>query len=338
MHSATPISRRTCPRRSRPCRSALVALVLALAIGACGGGGDAVTPPSTVNDALRVEVAPATIALHLADQTALKASVRSSSGAIVTDAGVTWESSTPAIARVAADGTVTATAPGSATITATVVGRSGTTGTATITVDAQYDLAAHALPRVVTSDYIALAAIQRVSRFRSGVGHDYSDSVERCRSMKHYFQPYSNVDWRAIPVRAPFDGVVTVLRSEQTFGTQLHLQSRVLPAITAIIFHVNPAPGVAVGQSVPSGGPLGTHIGNATMSDVAIEVATPSGRRLVSYFDAMTDEVFQAYRARGVTQRPDVVIGAAERDSQPLQCNGEAFLDAGAIENWVGLR
>lgn len=33
------------------------------------------------------------------------------------------------------------------------------------------------VPRIVTHDYIELA---RITRFRSGFGHDYSDVVERC--------------------------------------------------------------------------------------------------------------------------------------------------------------
>jgi len=44
-----------------------------------------------------------------------------------------------------------------------------------------------ALPKVVTASYFPTDLVQRVSRFRSGFGHDYSDDFEDCRSMKHYF-------------------------------------------------------------------------------------------------------------------------------------------------------
>jgi len=45
------------------------------------------------------------------------------------------------------------------------------------------------VPRFVATDYIESARIARVSRFRSGYGHDYSDAFESCRSMKHYYMP-----------------------------------------------------------------------------------------------------------------------------------------------------
>lgn len=74
------------------------------------------------------------------------------------------------------------------------------------------------------------------------------------------------------------------------------------------------------------------------MSDIAIRIETPAGARLVSYFDAMTDDVFQSYQARGVPSRSAMVIGRAERDASPLTCAGEAFTSAGLLENWVPLQ
>lgn len=41
--------------------------------------------------------------------------------------------------------------------------------------------------KFITTDYIELDKIDRVSKFRSGIGHDYRDDAESCRSMKHYF-------------------------------------------------------------------------------------------------------------------------------------------------------
>lgn len=48
-------------------------------------------------------------------------------------------------------------------------------------------------PKFVTHNYIDLSRIEAVSKFRSGAGHDHSDSFESCRSMKHYFA-YSQDD------------------------------------------------------------------------------------------------------------------------------------------------
>jgi hypothetical protein len=69
----------------------------------------------------------------------------------------------------------------------------------------------------------------------------------------------------------------------------------------------------------------------------AIWFDTPRGRRLVSYFDAMTDEVFAAYQAKGIASRNAAVISAAERNTSPLTCNGEAFVDQGALGRWIDL-
>ena len=44
------------------------------------------------------------------------------------------------------------------------------------------------VPKFITHTYIDLSYIREISRFRSGEGHSYTDAVETCRSMKHYFK------------------------------------------------------------------------------------------------------------------------------------------------------
>ena len=41
------------------------------------------------------------------------------------------------------------------------------------------------IPQFVDVNYIELEKISKISKFRSGMGHDYSDDFESCRSMKH---------------------------------------------------------------------------------------------------------------------------------------------------------
>ena len=59
-----------------------------------------------------------------------------------------------------------------------------------------YDVARLGVPKFVNTIYIDLSQINpatglplinQISTFRSSVRHDYSDSFETCRSMKHYF-------------------------------------------------------------------------------------------------------------------------------------------------------
>ena len=126
-----------------------------------------------------------------------------------------------------------------------------------------YDLNSNGTPRFVKSDFIELARIERISRFRSGVGHDYSDGFESCRSMKHYFQPSNTVNWASIQIRSPVAGTVSRLDQESLAGsgTQMRIKSRDFPAFYFILFHVRTNGLVSVGDSVSAGQLLGTHIG-----------------------------------------------------------------------------
>ena len=100
----------------------LLAATLGAACGGGGGGGSGPTPPNSA-------VALVSVSLPVPD---LPVGGTAHATATVTDAGgsvlgraVTWTSSSAAIAAVGSDGTVTALSPGSATISATSEGKSG---------------------------------------------------------------------------------------------------------------------------------------------------------------------------------------------------------------------
>jgi hypothetical protein len=193
------------------------------------------------------------------------------------------------------------------------------------------------VPKLATHDYIDLAKVSQVSKFRSGIGHDYADAFEKCRSMKHYFVPPRGAAAAAVRIYAPFTGAVTRTIQEWA-GVQIQITSAANPAFTAILFHVNPSIGLADGTPVTGGQRLGNHIGEQTGSDIAIAVSEAGGRRLVSWFQTMSDSVFAKYAARGVTSRNQMIISKAARDASPLSCSGEAFRDGGSLANWVTLR
>ncbi len=192
------------------------------------------------------------------------------------------------------------------------------------------------MPRFVSAQYLDLTKVAQISRFRSAIGHDYHDDLETCRSMKHYFMGRSGADWSTIPIYAPVSGTITLTRVEQ-LGTQILIRATAQPAFTFIIFHVTPTTPVAVGTVVTQGQQLGWHVGSQTMSDVAVGVDTPSGYRLVSWFDVMTDGLFASYSARGLTSRAAAVITRAERNADPLTCSGETFTSGGILGGWVVL-
>jgi uncharacterized protein YjdB len=73
-----------------------------------------------------VSIAPDKVTMVAGQSTLLAASPRDANGAVVSGKSAIWSSSNTAVATVASDGTVTAGGAGSATITATVDGVSGT--------------------------------------------------------------------------------------------------------------------------------------------------------------------------------------------------------------------
>jgi hypothetical protein len=200
-----------------------------------------------------------------------------------------------------------------------------------------WDIDRDGIPRFVATDYVDLARIHEISRFRSSSGHDYSDAFEHCRSMKHYFEPRADTDWSTIPITAPIAGTITRVDVEWA-GTKLEIIAADRPAFRISIFHVQPTQAFAVGDAVAEGQPLGTHVGSQTMSDVAVLVNDPTRQgRMVSWFDVITDEVWQAYAARGVAARSDLVIPKAERDANPLTCSGDVFVSVDTLPVWVVL-
>ncbi len=201
-----------------------------------------------------------------------------------------------------------------------------------------WDIEKSGIPRFVTVNYIDLNKIYRISRFRSSYGHDYSDAFEHCRSMKHYFEPEMNVDWSSIKIYCPVTGKITRIEQEWA-GTKIEIEASEYPAFRFSIFHINTLGNPNVDDKVVAGDQLGTHIGFETMSDISVIVNDPSRQgRMVSYFEVITDDVFQEYSSRGVNSREDLIISKAIRDANPITCSGETFITTDNIENWITLK
>jgi hypothetical protein len=201
-----------------------------------------------------------------------------------------------------------------------------------------WDLDKNPSPKFVNTNYIELANIYRISKYRSSVGHDYSDFTEHCRSMKHYFEPLSTADWSIIKVFAPVTGQVTRAENEG-MGIKIEIASDEYPAFRFQIFHINLSNPLNVNDHVTAGQQLGTHIGSQTYSDISVLVndATKQGR-MVSYFDVMTDALFNEYVKIGITSRDSLIIPKALRDAHPLTCDGDQFAGGDTLESWVYLK
>ncbi|MBN2542116.1 hypothetical protein JXI42_04560 [bacterium] len=196
------------------------------------------------------------------------------------------------------------------------------------------------IPPFVNVNYIELDKIHKISKFRSAVGHDYSDGFEDCRSMKHYFCPESgepgesHPEWSTVKIYSPVDGVVTNVFQEWA-GTQVRIKSQEQPDCFFIIFHIDLMESLSIGETLSAGQQLGTHIGSQTMSDIAVGVDKGDGWKLISYFEVVTDSIFNEYQARGVTSRSSLIISEEERDADSLTCDGEVFINTGHLDDWV---
>jgi len=206
------------------------------------------------------------------------------------------------------------------------------------------NLEAAPIPQFIQHDFIDVSKVMSISKFRSGDGHDFSDSFETCRSMKHYIdqQPsaagekygHANPDFSdpnpatALPIYSPVDGTITDIATE-TFplGRQFYIVPDSQPRYIIRLFHVFPAQGISKGMKVTAGQQIGS-IGEGQPMDISVELHTSLkvGKvRYVSYFDVMPDSLFAVYQARGVATRDQLQISKAVRDADPLSCNGEEF-------------
>lgn len=81
-------------------------------------------------------------------------------------------------------------------------------------------------------------------------------------------------------------------------------------------------------------------IGQGINFDIAVQVMTPTGQQYISYFETMTDSLFNTYIQRGVLSRSDFIISKEKRDANPITCDGEWFTIKDyedSLVNWVEL-
>jgi len=102
---------------------ALAALTVAAAVGACERATTPIGPPAAVAS---VDVTPATATAQAGQTVQLSATPKDVNGLPLSGRTVTWASSNPSVATVSNAGLASAVTPGSATITATSEGMSGT--------------------------------------------------------------------------------------------------------------------------------------------------------------------------------------------------------------------
>jgi hypothetical protein len=318
--------------------SVLIGAVGILASG-CGDSNPAgpSSPTPTTPPLSFLELYPPRTVAAVGEPIEVTVRARDQAGADLTGVVPAYSSTNPGIVSVDAAGRMHATGPGVATVRASAGGQ-----TAEIVVHvgpATYDVAAQGPPQLLTANYIDLSKMQQISRFRSAIGHSYTNDTgdETCRSMKHYYQPHPSVDWTSVDIHAPVTGSILTVATDGR-GFRIQIRARDLPILYVQLFHVSPDPGIVRGAWVEAGQHVGRHASPLTMSDIATSVGPKEGGTLLSYFDTMTDAVFAEYQARGVPSRQAAIITRAERDADPVQCVGESqFTTQGRLPNWLVL-
>jgi len=196
-----------------------------------------------------------------------------------------------------------------------------------------WDLLTNGVPQFVEHDFTDLTKISRISKFRSGAGHDYSDSFETMRSMKHYYSTYP--DYRLnniVEVYSPVEGEIVSITDEGhgysggLINQQVRIQSSEYPAFIFVLFHVDLlSDQIAVGKQVNAGELIGyarmyypTIPEYADNFDIAVWCGTSLGTRYISFSETLTEAVFQSYKDRGVANRDDLIISQEYRDAHPV--------------------
>ena len=213
--------------------------------------------------------------------------------------------------------------------------------------------------KFVNTNFIDLDSIERISKFRGGYGHDYSEgSPEECRSMKHYFwakggMPGSSHSpaWTTVKYYSPVDGKISFLRPGTDSDGQTEYYFTIIPdeqsSYYLSFFHVNLLSEFQKGGSVKEG----QHIGYLSDEYVHGEIAVQKGLggAPISFFNIITDDLFEEYKKGGAKTREDFIIPKEDRDKKSLNCDPntkegrfigvsiDGLKDSTGLNNWVEL-
>lgn len=216
------------------------------------------------------------------------------------------------------------------------------------------------IPNVAKANFTELNKFSRMSKIRSGVGHDFSYNTpeydptrSNCKSMKHYMIPtgvprdnasYATTphtfEWMSIKFFAPADGrIVGVYSSENEYGIEnnFSIASTEYPGYFFLFFHLALEPGLEEGSLVQAGQQIATLGSEEAWGEIAVSAKLgPGEHRLLSFLEVATDEVWEPYKSMGVSTASDVIVTKAQRDANPMACDdSEAGWFIGTTESGI---
>lgn len=184
----------------------------------------------------------------------------------------------------------------------------------------------------VSQNFINLDNISRISKYRSGYGHDFSYAEdETCRSMKHYFDikkapeaRKGGVDPRSVTYVAPVDGTITDIRqTKNEYGiveSQFSIRSNENKNYFFRFFHVAMESKFKNGARVHAGEIIGAIGHPQAHGEIAVEERRGRQTILHSWFDIIDTELSHEYADRGV-HKENIIIKKEVRDANPLTCD-----------------
>ncbi len=197
----------------------------------------------------------------------------------------------------------------------------------------------------ITANPLDLSQIDRISKFRSCVGHDYSGlnsdgERETLRSMKHYIEPLSTQS-NAIKVFAPFDGEIREVNAESR-GSQVFISPNAARKWNMVFFHINLIPRIEEGTSVQAGQLLGYGaLDNSPNFDIALKKFSIKVQIFESPFLHMTNQILEEYTTKGITLE-NIIISKKERDADSCPVggtmNGDAEFTSHSEQDFVKLK
>ena len=200
--------------------------------------------------------------------------------------------------------------------------------------------------RFIIANPLDLSQIQRMSLFRSCIGHDYSGlntggEKETLRSMKHYLEPLpSLIGTNKIKIFAPFDGKIVEIRDGPP-GKGIYIAAHAAPSWKFIFFHVVPAAEIEKGTSVKAGEQVGTVSTEIHNFDFALKQFGWKRQVFDSPLMHMKETVLEEYAQNGITLE-NIIVSKEVRDAHPCPVegtkNGDALFVGYIDQDFVMLR
>ena len=178
-------------------------------------------------------------------------------------------------------------------------------------------------PKFIVHDITNLDMIQKISKFRSTEGHDYSDSFEIERSMKQHYCPFPKYIGyiNKVPIYSPVYGEIVRIEKELTpnSGFQVRIRVKDHKDFIVILFHVNIFKNITAGLKVYPGQMIGyVHLLYPCFDVAILRILYNNKIKYYSIFEVMDDKVFEKYKAKGIFSRDIMVKSRKEADYSPF--------------------